>query len=225
MPDTRIADLIELGLSGAMLIHELRQPIFSIRAMAQLAIAKGTCDAAVLHDILTQVATMDEYVEHFSQTGASEFQKFCAVDCAQRGLGLLADRAKSQGVSFVSNFTKEETGLYGRPNALFQVVTNLLSNAINALKGVDEAVVLLSVAVTDDNVVKITVDDNGSGVPEGLRDSLFDPFVTGRAGTGGTGLGLYLTKQLVEGLTGTVTVSTAASGGARFEVCIPRSAS
>jgi signal transduction histidine kinase len=105
---------------------------------------------------------------------------------------------------------------------LFQVVTNLLSNAINALKGVDEAVVLLSVAVTDDNVVKITVDDNGVGIPEGLRDSLFDPFVTGRAGTGGTGLGLYLTKQLVEGLTGTVAVSTSDSGGARFEVCIPR---
>jgi signal transduction histidine kinase len=225
IPDTRIAELIELGLSGAMLIHELRQPIFSIRAMAQLAIAKGTCDAAVLHDILTQVATMDEYVEHFSQTGASDFQKFCAVECAQRGLRLLADRAKSQGVSFLSEFTKEEAGLYGRPNALFQVVTNLLSNAVNALKGVDDAVVLLSVAVTADNLVKITVDDNGAGVPEDLRDSLFDPFVTSRAGAGGTGLGLYLTKQLVEGLTGTVAVSTSDSGGARFEVCIPRRAS
>ena len=222
VPDHRIAELVELGMSGAMLIHELRQPIFSIRAMAQLAIAKGACDVSVLRDILTQVATMDEYVEHFSQTDASESQRFCAVKSAERAMALLSDKAKSAGVSLESNFTTQKVDLFGRPNSIFQAVTNLLSNAINALVGVENACIVLSVQRKGDSHVTFTVTDNGRGIPDDLKENLFEPFITSRAGAGGTGLGLYLTKQLVEGLSGQITVETIASGGAKFEITIPR---
>jgi signal transduction histidine kinase len=77
----------------------------------------------------------------------------------------------------------------------------------------------------DRAMVRLTVEDSGPGIAEDVRAKLFEPFFTTRAAEGGTGLGLAVVRSIVVEHGGTVTASSTAGVGARFEVMLPRSES
>jgi hypothetical protein len=77
---------------------------------------------------------------------------------------------------------------------------------------------------TSKRVVVLTVEDNGPGIPEGVLEEIFDPFFTTKEPGKGTGLGLALTAQLVEGMGGEIVASNRPEGGARFTVRLPEAA-
>jgi signal transduction histidine kinase len=102
--------------------------------------------------------------------------------------------------------------LRGDAARLRQVVANLLANAAEAQK---EGEIVLSASASG-GAVRIRVQDCGPGVPKGLR--LFDPFATGKEG--GTGLGLYIARRIVERHGGTLRLA-GGPPGAVFEVSLP----
>jgi len=97
-----------------------------------------------------------------------------------------------------------------------QMLRNLLINALQAAgpKGTVEVETL-----ADGDEVVIAVSDNGPGVPAELREKVFDVFFTTKRG--GTGLGLNIARRIAEDHQGSIELSTAASGGARFVVRLP----
>jgi signal transduction histidine kinase len=102
------------------------------------------------------------------------------------------------------------------PDKLDQVVANLLDNAIRHGAGL----VIVTVNSTPDGGVAVAVSDEGEGVPSEIANLVFRRFW--RAGRrGGTGLGLYIVKGLVEAHGGEVAVGASAAGGARFVVVFP----
>lgn len=100
---------------------------------------------------------------------------------------------------------------------LNQVWTNILLNAIQALRGKGE-IVIESELLGEDVMVSIT--DNGPGIPPGIMDRIFDPFFTTKPKGEGTGLGLGITKQIVEKHGGRIAV-TSRVGATRFMVYLP----
>jgi signal transduction histidine kinase len=109
---------------------------------------------------------------------------------------------------------------------IFRVIHNLSRNAVQALKADDEAAVVKRVcvgAVSEDNTVRIFVDDTGPGMPAKAKEHLFKPF-RGSARAGGTGLGLAIAKELIEAHGGTITLTDKSSTGTRFEIVIPMQA-
>jgi nitrogen fixation/metabolism regulation signal transduction histidine kinase len=105
---------------------------------------------------------------------------------------------------------------------LHQVITNILRNAVQAvlahrLEGRVEVNVLI-----EENAFVIAVDDDGPGVPESMRDAIFDPYVTTKSE--GTGLGLAIGKKIVVEHGGTIDAGPSPLGGARFRIRIPRMA-
>ena len=70
-------------------------------------------------------------------------------------------------------------------------------------------------------VVQITVADNGPGIPDELREQIFEPFVTTKEPGKGTGLGLALSARMIDGMGGTITADRAELGGARFTILLP----
>jgi len=106
---------------------------------------------------------------------------------------------------------------------LRQVLSNVLRNATQAViahRGQGR----VEVSVTPErDAFTINVDDDGPGVPEPMRDSVFDPYVTTKAD--GTGLGLSIVKKIVVEHGGTIDASPSPLGGARFRIRIPRLAS
>ena len=113
---------------------------------------------------------------------------------------------------------------------LHQVLSNILRNALQAvsahhpppeplLQGREQGRIEVSVT-SEHEAFTINVDDDGPGVPEGLRDSVFDPYVTTKAE--GTGLGLAIVKKIVVEHGGTIDAGASPLGGARFRIRIPR---
>jgi signal transduction histidine kinase/ligand-binding sensor domain-containing protein len=109
------------------------------------------------------------------------------------------------------------------PGALFQIITNLVSNSLAHAFPEDHAGRMqLSASVKDDSVV-IHYSDNGSGMPPGVAARAFDPFFTTRRGSGGSGLGLHLVHNLVtQVLGGSIELDSAAGAGTRLNIRIPR---
>jgi nitrogen fixation/metabolism regulation signal transduction histidine kinase len=100
-----------------------------------------------------------------------------------------------------------------------QVITNLLQNALDAVRGRADPRVSIELAPVDAERVAITVRDNGPGVPEELRPRLFQPYATTKAH--GTGLGLAIAQRLVAEHGGDIEYRDAPGGGAEFRILLP----
>jgi two-component system, NtrC family, sensor histidine kinase AtoS len=112
--------------------------------------------------------------------------------------------------------------VYGDPRSLEQVFTNLISNAVNAMSGKGGALVIkigMEDPLLDPPQLKITVTDNGSGIPDEIREHIFEPFVTTNK-IHGTGLGLAITKRILIVHRGSINVESF-PGGTIFTILLP----
>ena len=119
-----------------------------------------------------------------------------------------------------------EVEVMAMPGRLSQAVMNLVANAADALDGQlsPAPVVEVVVGLAEEGgveIARIDVLDNGPGVPEGLRDKLFEPFMTSKADGSGTGLGLPISRSFVEDLGGRLFLLRSGPAGACFRVALP----
>lgn len=110
--------------------------------------------------------------------------------------------------------------LVGDERLAVQALFNLGSNAIEACKGLNGSSVALRLVCGAGVPCAIEVDDDGPGIPYSLRPRLFQPFTTGRAQSGGRGLGLFVVRQAVRNLGGNIRVETS-TGGTLFRLEFP----
>ena len=103
---------------------------------------------------------------------------------------------------------------------IFRAVQNLVSNAIQAFPD-RGGLVKVAWECTDERV-RIEVRDNGCGIPPDKLESIFNPYFTTKEGSGGMGIGLFITKKVIENHSGTISISNAPSGGAIACVDLPR---
>jgi two-component system nitrogen regulation sensor histidine kinase NtrY len=103
---------------------------------------------------------------------------------------------------------------------IHQVVTNIVRNAIQAIMSAGGHGQVRLKLVEDGEYFAILIDDDGPGVPDEMRTSIFDPYFTTK--TDGTGLGLAIVKKIVVEHGGTIDVSQSDLGGASFRIRIPR---
>jgi len=129
------------------------------------------------------------------------------------------ERYTAEGAAISWQLPAQPVVIAGEGVALRRVVANLVDNA---LRYAGEALVTLS--ATDD-LADLTVDDNGKGIPPAEREAVFEPFYRLEASrsreSGGTGLGLALSRQIVEAHGGRITALAASSGGTRMKVVLP----
>ncbi len=104
------------------------------------------------------------------------------------------------------------------PGPLGQVFLNLILNAQQAIEGPGR--IWVSSGVENGRVV-VKVSDSGPGLPDGCRDKLFSPGWTTKSEDEGTGLGLYISRRIVERHDGTIEAGNDESGGAVFVVTLP----
>ncbi|MCE2900301.1 MAG: two-component system sensor histidine kinase NtrB [Gemmatimonas sp.] len=228
---------------SASLAHEIRNPLASIRSAAeQLArrrVPEGgredDDDDRILHDLVVREADrlsrlLADFLD-FARTGVSQLA-LLDVGAIAYGAAMLAashpDRAP--GAIVQVDIAPELPRLDGDEDLLHRAVFNLVLNAVQAVG--DEGHVFVEVdrrpadarsgsstAITGE-LLAITVTDDGPGIPDALRERLFEPFVSSKAG--GTGLGLPVVHRAVEAHRGVVLVD-ALPRGTRFTVLLPMS--
>jgi len=120
-----------------------------------------------------------------------------------------------------SNLTEQNIHIYGDINSIVQVVNNLVSNAIYAMKDTGGEIGIEADA--DGGSFLIRVRDRGAGIPEDVKKHLFQQMVTSK-GAGGSGLGLFMSKSLIKTrFDGTVWFEDNPGGGTVFVISVPRS--
>lgn len=126
-------------------------------------------------------------------------------------------RAKTANIEIVENYSRETTLVEASVEQLRQVFLNLFSNASDAMQ--DGGTINVSTRAEDDKVV-FTIADTGSGISQEAVEKIFDPLFTTK--TSGTGLGLTVTKSIVEEHDGTINVESKPGEGTTFTITLPR---
>jgi signal transduction histidine kinase len=135
-------------------------------------------------------------------------------------LDCIAGRANDRGVLMTTVFDGEQLVIDCDPHGIHQAVLNVVSNAIDAVS--DVAAPRVEVAVANAAAaVRLTVRDNGPGVPSSHREAIFQPFVSSK-GARGTGLGLAVSRKALREHGGDLVVQDADGGGAEFVFTLPK---
>jgi two-component system, NtrC family, sensor histidine kinase HydH len=207
--------LAGLGEMSAVLAHEIRNPLASLKGNAQLlaealgdlekhgAKARRVVDEAVRLESLTN--DLLEYV----RTGELHRREVSPA-------ALLREAAAAVDAQAISVEASDSGAPWPLdPERIRQVLVNLLENAVAA--GAPVRASLQEAGAQ----LRFVIQDSGPGVPPGERERIFEPFHTTR--TRGTGLGLAVARRVVEQHGGSISVENGAAGGAVFCVVLPRS--
>ncbi len=220
---TRLARLAEAGVLSASMMHEVRQPLFAIKALAQIAKhGPGVLDTASLNQLLVHVRQIEEMLDHYAGFGHGDepARLYDLNQPVRNAVDMLAYRAKQLGVEVSPSLSAQGLWVRGRVGAMRQVAANLLQNALDAVEGAAIRQVSVSTAAGDEHL-ELCIRDSGRGVPEEIRERLFEPFVTSKGPKKGTGLGLYIARQLVIEAQGTMTLDSVPGEGTRVLVTLP----
>lgn len=217
----------ELGEITAMFAHEIRNPINNISTGIQLLASRMTEDdpnQEVINKIQGDCNRLDHLMESVLAFSRPMEHRFEPVDIGILLMRLM-DRYRPRMtrlniVPFIQVEGKCPKGM-GDARALERVFINLINNAIDAMNkdgGTLAIRVSVSNAVTNHPQIEVAVSDNGPGIPDEIREKLFEPFVTSKQK--GTGLGLAITKRIETAHQGSITVNTF-HGGTVFHVYLP----
>jgi PAS domain S-box-containing protein len=216
-----------LGEITAVFAHEVRNPINNISTGLQLMAAKLPDDDPNQDNIqrmladCTRLNHLMESVLSFSRPAEQKMNNCNLVFLIQRLMDRWHPRMARKNVKSVFHQEENLPEAYIDQRSIEQVFTNLISNAIEAMS--DEGGTLAikiskNLSVPKRPQLEVTVSDNGPGIPDEVRDRIFEPFVT--TNPRGNGLGLAITKRIVTANRGSITVDTF-PGGTVFKVLLP----
>lgn len=220
----------------ATVSHEIRTPLYGVLGMGELLATTELSEE------------QSEYVRALTSSGKAllslanevlDLSKIEAgrleLECTQFDLGglveeaalVVANKAYSKGLELAVDVHSDvPCNLRGDPNRLRQVLLNLLENAV---KFTAAGHVILRVRTADGTssapLLRLEVEDTGIGIAEEDRDRLFEAFAQAEASTarrfGGTGLGLTISRRLVQAMGGSIQVEETPGGGSRFVCRLP----
>jgi PAS domain S-box-containing protein len=222
--------LAAMGEMINAIAHQWRQPL-NVLGLHIQSLPK-TCAMQPEANLETLATECMKLIRHMSAT-VDEFRDFFRPDSAKSAFDVSASVRKAVELvasGFLRSNIVIETDLrsdatvYGYPNQFAQAVLCILQNARDALlqHEVHEGHIVITSEAAGDRVM-VTIEDNAGGVPEEIKDKIFDSYFTTK-GEAGTGIGLYITKMIVESMGGTIFVENGESG-ARFIIEIPATAS
>ena len=204
--------LAEFGRFAAKLNHELRQPLFAIKWLAQLLLDRGEVDRDDVLDFARHIVSQSERLttlvgdlRHISVPAARNVERVTAVSPILLRVASLLDWRFRKGVTFRSEFAPDLPGAAIAPSELEQILVNLLSNALDALAGRPNPIIQVKVRLAEGVAVPsidILVADNGAGVARSARDRLFEDFFTTKGPEAGTGLGLAVSREIARAVDG-----------------------
>ncbi|MEF3167777.1 MAG: hypothetical protein K6360_00345 [Deltaproteobacteria bacterium] len=210
--------LASLGKMAAVLAHEIRNPLSSIKGFAQLHLA-GATDQFLREDLSIIVeesrrleALTDDLLSYARPLSPSPTE--IRLEALKRELERIA---QDSGIVSV-HVEPDPRNVFLDKEKFFQIARNLIQNASDAVSGVPDGHVTCRVGREGDRLT-LVIGDNGPGFPDKVKARLFEPFVTTK--TRGTGLGLAIVKRLVDVMGGEISVRDRKEGGAEIRVEIP----
>jgi two-component system, LuxR family, sensor kinase FixL len=220
-----------MGELAAAVSHELNQPLTAVLSNAQAARRMLMCESPaltdvreILDDIIEQDKRAGEVLQRIRRLLKKERFDWAPLDLnvlIRDVIRLLAGQAALGRVSVVSDLTPELPAVRGDRVQLQQVVLNLMLNAIQAstVSGTERPPMVLIVTRAERDTLRLRVRDSGPGITHNDFSRIFEPFYTTKPE--GLGIGLSISRSIVELHKGQLVAANHAAGGAEFTVTLP----
>jgi signal transduction histidine kinase len=215
--------LAVLGQMAASVSHNLRNPLSSMKTILQVQLENPDLPAGVRNDcglVLGEIDRMSAKLKqllNFAKPSANG-ERVAAVALAKQTAELFRHDAERRNVVLEFNAPTEEVRVVASEEALSEVLSNLIVNAIEAQP--DGGRVQIALARRDDRL-EIRIEDTGPGISPEMRTKMFQPFFTTKAT--GTGLGLAIVARRIAEMGGTISCESplAEGKGTRFRLMLP----
>lgn len=217
--------LAALGEMSAAVSHELNQPLAAMKtylAGARLLLRRNRPDEALtafhrIDDLIERMGAITRQLKGFARKGQETFSPVDMGEALASSLSMMEPQLKSRRVKITRLLPDTPVKVMGDRMRIEQVLVNLLRNALDATKSVDDPQVEIILAAGE--TATLSVRDNGDGIED--LDALFEPFYTTKAPGDGVGLGLAISSGIVSELGGRLTARNGEDGGAVFEMQLP----
>jgi two-component system, LuxR family, sensor kinase FixL len=228
---SRLSRITLLGEMTASIAHEVNQPLSGIMSNAsagQRFIDRGDADISMLREILVDIAADGRRAHDVIRNVRNTMKKGATVREPIDLNFVVMKVARTLQPDMARNFCELETSLAKElpvieadPVQIHQVLINLVSNALDAMRDTPAPLRKVQVATerNGDASIRVSVRDYGTGIRDGVREQLFEQFFTTKEE--GLGMGLTIVRSIIEAHAGAIAAENVDGGGARFYFTLP----
>ncbi len=217
--------LAAMGEMSAAVSHELNQPLAAMKtylAGAKLLLRRRRPEEALssfqrIDDLIERMGAITRQLKSYARKGEAALEPVDVRHAVSSALSMMEPQLKSRQISVDASLPRDPVMAMADRLRLEQVIINLLRNALDATREVDQPVIEMLLSAGD--AITLTVRDNGEGIED--PESLFEPFYTTKRPGDGVGLGLAIASGIVNDLGGRLIAGNGPSGGAVFEIQLP----
>jgi two-component system NtrC family sensor kinase len=217
--------MAELGKLAVGVIHELNTPLSVITAAAQLIMREEGLPEHVM-ELIERIGGETQRLSRMSR-GILTFSRLDSGNSGEADINLiledvlqlLAYEVRKRSITVIQLFDHSLPILTIDAGRLKQVFINLVMNALQAMK-VGGTLTLRSM-YSGDTFCEVRVSDTGHGIPEDALPKVFEPFYTTKEAGEGTGLGLFVTREIIKAMGGSISVESTPGLGTCFSLKLP----
>ena len=202
------AKLASMGEMIANIAHQWRQPLAAISVAASGIKLNYELELVEEEELFEQLDTIIDSTEFLSNT-INDFQNFLSkdrvkedfniVDSIKQVLKIIEGNLKKEKIVVIENYNANLL-VHGFKNESIQAILNIVNNAKDALESKKhQKVILIESYIDRQKNIVLKIQDNAGGISENIIDNIFEPYFTTKHKSQGTGLGLYMTHQIIVG--------------------------
>lgn len=224
----RAETITSLGAIAAGIAHDLNNPLQVIRSRAELLLESDPMSSEMKEDleaIHRQAQRAGRIVEEFLELSRQRSKALGPVDLnrlVERALLLIGDQMRKVGIGIETDLHGELPAIVGDPTALERVLINLLTNARDAMPEGGSVTISTGPLSDREGWLHLSVADTGPGIAADKLQKIFDLLYTTKSG--GTGLGLWLSRRILQEHNGRLEVVSEIGNGSTFTMRLPAAA-
>ncbi len=212
-----------IGMLAGNIAHELNNPLTGLRSLTQVLLQE-VAEESTLHADLVEIEKaagrsqrIIKNLLDFSKGENQPSENVSVDEIVERTLPMLKSAMRIHRIDV--DLETMGVDVFVEPNLLQQVVFNIVNNACQAMKDAGQ---LRIRSYSDEHQVTLEIADTGPGIPEDIQRRIFEPFFTTKKEGHGTGLGLSMSRSIIEKFGGSIAFESVVPQGTCFKIILPR---
>lgn len=222
------AKLAGIGQMSTALAHEYNQPLAALRSYTENTSSYLKMEATAevennlqrMHTLIDRMANMTRTLRNFAHKSSGDLQPLVLFKVIDELIILLSPQAKKQHVQLLFKPVDDALIIISDHGRLLQVLTNLITNAMDAVENAAVKKVTVDYEQQKDRI-NIRVSDTGLGIAPDVQEKMYDPFFTTKQAGKGIGLGLFIAQTIVKQLKGRLILESSHDVGTTFMITCP----